>query len=66
MKEYWGNLESTLVKNIQTVWTTVRLVLCDDAPEGNVPDELESAMQLDTKDILSYSWRALKEARYAT
>jgi hypothetical protein len=37
--------------------------LCADAPEGHVPEEMEEETSVDTKEILSYSWRGLKEAR---
>jgi hypothetical protein len=53
-----------LVNLLQAVWEVVRDVLCNDAPEGHVPNELEHDSSLTYKDILSYSWRALKEARY--
>lgn len=29
-----------------------------------MPDEIDEEASLDTKEILSYSWRGLKEARY--
>ena len=41
-------------------------MLCSDAPEGHVPEELEDELEINSKDILSYSWRALKEARFVT
>ena len=41
-------------------------MLCSDAPEGHVLEELEDELEINTKDILSYSWRALKEARFVT
>ena len=37
-------------------------VLCADAPEGHVPEDFDEEASLDTKEILSYSWRGLKEA----
>jgi hypothetical protein len=40
----------------------VKDVLCNDAPEGYIPDEVNDEVNITTKDILSYSWRALKEA----
>ncbi|KAF4553253.1 putative death-receptor fusion protein [Elsinoe fawcettii] len=48
---------------VDSTWKCVRPVLCNDAPEGYMPAEVEEAdLDLDTKDILSFSWRALKEA----
>ena len=52
-------LDSAIIKT----WNCMKAVLCDDAPEGFVPEELEDEADLTTKDILSYSWRALKESR---
>jgi hypothetical protein len=60
----WRQLHSDIVACIESLWVCVYHVLCADAPEGHVPDELEEDASLDTKEILSYSWRALKEARY--
>ncbi|KAI2469215.1 putative death-receptor fusion protein-domain-containing protein [Annulohypoxylon bovei var. microspora] len=44
------------------IWNTVRHVLCDDSPEGHLPEELEEVEGLDTKDLLSYSFRAIHES----
>lgn len=59
----WKQLHTDIVSSIESLWTCVYHVLCADAPEGHVPDELEDDASLDTKEILSYSWRGLKEAR---
>jgi Putative death-receptor fusion protein (DUF2428) len=45
------------------MWDIVKFVLCNDAPEEHVPDQLNDADNLSTKDVLNYSWRALAEAR---
>jgi hypothetical protein len=45
------------------VWATVKHVLCDDSPEGHLPEELEEVEGLDTRDLLSYSFRAVHESR---
>ncbi|SPQ22503.1 5df3b948-16dd-4717-8094-30676dc9c3d4 [Thermothielavioides terrestris] len=42
------------------IWLTVQHVLCDDSPEGHLPEELEDIEGLDTKDLLSYSFRAVR------
>jgi hypothetical protein len=60
----WKKVHSDIVTSIESLWSCVYHVLCADAPEGHVPDELEDESSLDTKEILSYSWRGLKEARY--
>lgn len=46
----------------ENVWQCVYDTLCNDAPEGFVPDEVDEE-EIGTKDVLSYSWRALKESR---
>ena len=59
----WKRSHGEIVASIESLWSCVYHVLCADAPEGHVPDELEDESSLDTKEILSYSWRGLKEAR---
>ncbi|KAL2024422.1 hypothetical protein VTK56DRAFT_8233 [Thermocarpiscus australiensis] len=44
------------------IWLAVKHVLCDDSPEGHLPEELEDIEGLDTKDLLSYSFRAVHES----
>ncbi|KAI1754344.1 putative death-receptor fusion protein-domain-containing protein [Xylaria castorea] len=44
------------------VWLTVQHILCDDSPEGHLPEELQQIEGLDTKDLLSYSFRAIHES----
>jgi len=45
------------------IWLAVKHVLCDDSPEGHLPEEMEEIEGLDTKDLLSYSFRAVHESR---
>ncbi|GAM87185.1 hypothetical protein ANO11243_052060 [Dothideomycetidae sp. 11243] len=53
-----------IFRAVDSTWLAVRQVLCNDAPEGFVPDELEDDEAImDSKSILSFCWRALKEAR---
>ncbi|KAM0284815.1 hypothetical protein ACHAQH_001735 [Verticillium albo-atrum] len=56
------HLQYRLVKACQRIWATVKYVLCDDSPEGHLPQELEDIEGLDTKDLLSYSFRAIHES----
>lgn len=58
----WHQLHNEIVASVESLWLCVHHVLCADAPEGHVPDEMEEEASLDTKEILSYSWRGLKEA----
>lgn len=44
------------------IWEAVSYVLCDDSPEGHLPEELEEIEGLDTKGLLSYSFRAIHES----
>ncbi|KEQ67672.1 uncharacterized protein M437DRAFT_38503 [Aureobasidium melanogenum CBS 110374] len=45
----------------QAVWMSVHDTLCKDTTEGLAAEELEEE-DIGTKDVLSYSWRALKES----
>lgn len=38
-------------------------VLCNDSPEGHLPLDIEDGDSIDTKDVLSYSFRAIHESR---
>ncbi|KAJ4268477.1 hypothetical protein NW762_002540 [Fusarium torreyae] len=55
-------LQDSLVVCCERVWAAVRDILCDDSPEGHLPQELEEVDGLDTKDVLSYSFRSVHEA----
>ncbi|SMY23097.1 unnamed protein product [Zymoseptoria tritici ST99CH_1A5] len=56
-----AELSTRLFELVVQVWNIVKPILCDDAPEGFVPDALEMSPE-STKETLSYCWRALKEA----
>ena len=56
------SLPSRIETCLHRVWEVVKPVLCDDAPEGYLPDEIEGMPEISTKDTLSYCWRALKES----
>jgi hypothetical protein len=62
-KVEWRSIYHQFGLALKEIWTCVKDTLCNDAPEGYVPDEIEEDNGITTKDILSYSWRALKEAR---
>lgn len=63
-RELWRKLHASLIAMLPRIWHCVQDVLCNDAPEGHIPEDLDLETDIDTKDILSYSWRALREARY--
>jgi hypothetical protein len=62
--EPFRRLQRRIVYCCQEAWNIVRHVLCDDSPEGHLPEEMEDIEGLDTKDLLSYSFRAIHESRY--
>lgn len=57
-------IHNQLLDDCITTWIIVEDILSADAPEGHVPEDIDEEVSLDTKEILSYSWRGLKEARY--
>ena len=49
------------------VWEVVKGILCYDSPEGyTLEDEENKDLDTGTKDMLSFSWRALKESRFVS
>lgn len=61
--EPFRQLQRRIVGCCRDAWDSVRHVLCDDSPEGHLPEEMEDIEGLDTKDLLSYSFRAIHESR---
>lgn len=59
----WRKVHDRIVAICENVWTKVTPVLCIDSPEGHT-DELIDDFMVGPKDLLSYSWRALKDSRY--
>lgn len=57
-----GKLYQRIVNCSVEAWDIVKHVLCDDSPEGHLPEEMEDIEGLDTKDLLSYSFRAIHES----
>ncbi|CAI6088687.1 unnamed protein product [Clonostachys chloroleuca] len=55
-------VQNRLVSCCEQIWDAVRDILCDDSPEGHLPQELEEVDGINTKDILSYSFRAIHES----
>ncbi|KAL2364309.1 hypothetical protein RJZ56_002740 [Blastomyces dermatitidis] len=59
-RPYWRLYHDRLVLLCQNIWLGVRAILCIDSPEGqdeDAADELKGP-----KDLLSCSWRALRES----
>lgn len=59
----WDNLQWRILSACARIWETVKDVLCNDSPEGYLPQELDDVDDIDTKDVLSYSFRATHESR---
>lgn len=57
-----GILQVRLLECCQRAWASVRYILCDDSPEGHLPSELEELEGLDTKGLISYSFRSIHES----
>lgn len=57
-----GKLQLRLVECCQRAWASVKYILCDDSPEGHLPSELEELEGLDTKSLISYSFRSIHES----
>lgn len=57
-----AEIQSRIVGVCTRIWDAVSYVLCDDSPEGHLPEELEEIEGLDTKGLLSYSFRATHES----
>lgn len=59
----WESVHARIVSLCDKIWNEVKPVLCIDSPEGHT-DEPTEDLSVGPKDILSYSWRALRESRY--
>lgn len=57
-----GTLQMRLLECCQRAWASVQYILCDDSPEGHLPSELEELEGLDTKGLISYSFRSIHES----
>jgi hypothetical protein len=53
-----------MLESCKRIWNAVRDVLCNDSPEGYLPQDIDEVDAIDTKDVLSYSFRAIHESRY--
>ncbi|CAK7204368.1 hypothetical protein SEUCBS139899_007124 [Sporothrix eucalyptigena] len=57
-------IQRRILLSCERVWCTVKHVLCDDSPEGHIPEDIEDQgiSNLDSKDLLSYSFRSINES----
>ena len=58
--DIWRRFTGNAIDLCEESWEAVRKILCVDSPEGATIDE---DAQINDKDALSFSWRALKESR---
>jgi len=57
------DLQKRMATCCSRVWQAVKDILCNDSPEGYLPEDLDEVEEVDTKDVLSYSFRAIHESR---
>ncbi|KAK0121786.1 hypothetical protein ONS95_010069 [Cadophora gregata] len=55
-------LQERMANCCSRVWHAVKDILCNDSPEGYLPEDLDEVEEVDTKDVLSYSFRAIHES----
>jgi len=63
-RRHWDSLQLRIVLACNRIWEVVKDILCNDSPEGHLPQDLEVSDVIDTKDVLSYSFRAVHESRF--
>ncbi|KAL2813296.1 putative death-receptor fusion protein-domain-containing protein [Aspergillus granulosus] len=59
--ENWRSIHNRISTICDRVWDEVKPQLCIDSPEGHAAEDIED-LDVGPKDILSYSWRALRES----
>ena len=59
----WEALQVEILSQCSRIWSEVKDVLCNDSPEGHMPQSVDEIDTVDTKDVLSYSFRAIHESR---
>jgi len=61
--EKWIDFIQRMVRSSSSIWEAVNDILCNESPEGHLPEEINELEVIDTKDVLSYSFRAVHESR---
>ncbi|RDW90267.1 THADA/TRM732 family protein [Aspergillus mulundensis] len=59
--ENWRSIHTRISSICNRIWEEVKPQLCIDSPEGHAAEPIED-LKVGPKDILSYSWRALRES----
>ncbi|QSZ28922.1 hypothetical protein DSL72_003429 [Monilinia vaccinii-corymbosi] len=62
IRNEWENLQSRIIISCFSIWDAVKDILCNDSPEGHIPEDVDDVDSIDTKDVLSYSFRAIHES----
>ncbi|KAB8289792.1 hypothetical protein EYC80_010425 [Monilinia laxa] len=62
IRKEWEDLQSRIITSCFSIWDTVKDILCNDSPEGHIPEDVDDVESIDTKDVLSYSFRAIHES----
>lgn len=63
IRKEWESLQTRIVASCSSIWGAVKNILCNDSPEGHIPEDVDDVESIDTKDMLSYSFRAIHESR---
>ncbi|KAL8717206.1 MAG: hypothetical protein Q9225_005526 [Loekoesia sp. 1 TL-2023] len=58
----WREVIHRLLEISFQIWNAVKVILCADAPEGYEIYKDDKGVGIDTKELLSYCWRMLKES----
>ncbi|KAA8564146.1 hypothetical protein EYC84_012123 [Monilinia fructicola] len=62
IRKEWEELQSRIITSCSSIWDAVKDILCNDSPEGHIPEDVDDDESIDTKDVLSYSFRAIHES----
>lgn len=60
----WTVVQLRMISCCERIWNAVKDILCNDSPEGHLPSDIDEVDTIDTKDVLSYSFRSIHESRY--
>jgi hypothetical protein len=58
----WRHAHERIDAICDKIWQQAKPVLCIDSPEGHSDEPVEE-LNVGPKDVLSYSWRSLRESR---
>ncbi|KAI9734539.1 MAG: hypothetical protein M1834_002140 [Cirrosporium novae-zelandiae] len=61
----WRSIQDRIMKFSRDIWESSWGILCIESPEGHEEDE-DDDLDIGVKDTLSFSWRAVKESRFAS